>query len=605
MIRRFQSVCKAHFLEYSGYVITLEGLSASRGLVMGPVFCLADGEPAEIPRYEIHPGEVSLQWERLQSALERSRSELSLLMQDRTREQTEIIEAHVMMLNDPDFIPRIKSLLEEKLVNVETVLHEAVQENVNILRSTGDSYLAERAVDIEDAFDRVMRHLLRDPSPETGGPRGTGSTSRFVPPGTILVARNIMPSEAITLRDAGILGIVLEEGGATSHVAILARAWRIPAVMGVRGILDAVADGDEVILDGGDGLVIVAPPSDIAASYRARLTLEGAGRKDTDEDHLRLVREPSETSDGTPVTLRANIALSEEAVTAKEEGAAGIGLFRSEFLYLAQRDIPDEETQYRAYTAAVEAMDGSPVIIRTLDSGADKMLSEQKDQGEANPLLGWRAVRYCLDRRELFKEQLRALLRAGSHGDLRIMFPMISSVEELDAVLDVLEEAKMECKRAGVVYNSRIKTGIMIEIPAAAVCADLLAQKCDFMSIGTNDLVQYTLAVDRENARVAHLFDPFNPAVLRMILQTIQAGRNTRTEVSMCGEMAGDPAAVVLLLGMGLRSFSMAVPNIAPVKEMIRRVSLRDAVELAQTAMGLSAAREIRMLVEERIKSYV
>lgn len=605
MIRRFQSVCKAHFLRYSGYVITLEGLSASRGLVMGPVFCLADGEPAEIPRYAINPGDVPLQWERLQSALDRSRSELSLLMQDRSREQTGIIEAHVMMLNDPEFIPRIKTQLEEKLVNVETVLHDAVQENVDILRSTGDAYLAERAVDIEDAFDRVMRHLMSDTSQDAGARRGTGSVSRFIPPGTILVARNIMPSDAITLRDAGILGIILEEGGATSHVAILARAWRIPAVMGVRGILDAVADGDEVILDGSDGLVIVSPPSDITAAYRARLPLEGSGRKEVDEEHLRLVREPSETRDGTPVTLRANIALSEEALSAKEEGAAGIGLFRSEFLYLAQRDVPDEETQYRAYTAAVEAMNGAPVIIRTLDSGADKMLSEQKDQGERNPLLGWRAVRYCLDRRELFKEQLRALLRAGSHGDLRIMFPMISSVEELDAVLDVLEEAKMECKRAGVVYNSRIKTGIMIEIPAAAVCADLLAQKCDFMSIGTNDLVQYTLAVDRENARVAHLFDPFNPAVLRMILQTIQAGRNTRTEVSMCGEMAGDPASVVLLLGMGLRSFSMAVPNIAPVKEMVRRVSLRDAVELAETAMGLSAAREIRMLVEERIKSYV
>lgn len=605
MIRRFQSVCKAHFLQYSGHVITLEGLSASRGLVMGPVFCLADGEPAEIPRYSIDPGDVPLHWERLQSALDRSREELSLLMQDRSREQTGIIEAHVMMLNDPDFIPRIKKHLEEKLVNVETVLHEAVQENVDILRSTGDAYLAERAVDIEDAFDRVMRHLMSDVSPDGEERRGTGSVSRFIPPGTILVARNIMPSDAITLRDAGILGIILEEGGATSHVAILARAWRIPAVMGVRGILDAVADGDEVILDGSDGLVIISPPSDISAAYRARLPLEGSGRKETDEEHLRLVREPSETNDGTPVTLRANIALSEEAISAKEEGAAGIGLYRSEFLYLAQRDIPDEETQYRAYRAAVETMAGDPVIIRTLDSGADKMLSEQKDQGEPNPLLGWRAVRYCLDRRELFKEQLRALLRAGSHGDLRIMFPMISSVEELDAVLDVLEEAKMECERSGVVYNSRVKTGIMIEIPAAAVCADLLAQKCDFMSIGTNDLVQYTLAVDRENTRVAHLFDPFNPAVLRMILQTIQAGRDTRTEVSMCGEMAGDPAAVVLLLGMGLRNFSMAVPNIAPVKEMIRRVSLRDAVELAKTAMGLSAAREIRMLVEERIKSYV
>ena len=249
-------------------------------------------------------------------------------------------------------------------------------------------------------------------------------------------------------------------------------------------------------------------------------------------------------------------------------------------------------------------MDGAPVIIRTLDAGADKMVGEQSELAEKNPLLGWRAVRYCLDRRDLFKTQLRAMLRASNFGDLRIMFPMISNVEELDAVLDVLEESKAECVRDELKFSPALKVGIMVEIPAAAVCADLLAKKVDFMSIGTNDLTQYTMAVDRENPKVAHLFDWYNPAVLRLVKLTIEAGKKERVDVSMCGEMAGDPAAVFLLMGLGLRNFSMASSFIGPVKELVRKVSLADAIELSNAAMELSAAREIRKLVQERLKTY-
>jgi phosphotransferase system enzyme I (PtsI) len=304
------------------------------------------------------------------------------------------------------------------------------------------------------------------------------------------------------------------------------------------------------------------------------------------------------------MSLRANIALADEAVSAREEGAEGVGLFRSEFLFLGSEETPTEDNQYESYRAAVENMPGMPVVIRTLDSGGDKMIGEQSALAEKNPLLGWRAVRYCLDRRELFLTQLRALLRASAHGDLRIMFPMISSVEELDLVIDVLEEAKASLMKSGIPFNRQIKTGIMIEIPAAAVCADLLAQKSDFMSIGTNDLIQYTMAVDRENTKVAHLYDCYSPAVLRMIRMTIGAGIDAGIDVSMCGEMAGDPAAVFLLMGMGLRTFSMAPALVAPVKELIRKVTLADAIELAHAAMELSAAREIRKLVQERLKKY-
>jgi phosphotransferase system enzyme I (PtsI) len=365
-----------------------------------------------------------------------------------------------------------------------------------------------------------------------------------------------------------------------------------------------VSDGSLLILDAVDGLVVCEPTADVLSSYRSRSLADIRLQTESAVERSVLVQARAETTDGTLVTLRANIALAEEALSAREEGAEGVGLFRSEFLFLGTDEFPDEDTQFEAYRAAVVNMAGAPVIIRTLDAGGDKMLGEQMELAETNPLLGWRAVRYCLDRREMFKEQLRALLRASAFGDLAIMFPMISNVEELDAVFDVLEEAKTECIRDELLFNKHVKAGIMIEIPAAAVCADLLAQKADFLSIGTNDLIQYTMAVDRENPKVAHLYDCYNPAVLRLIRQTLEAGRNARTDVSMCGEMAGDPAAVFLLIGMGLRNFSMAPNLITQVKELIRKVSLADAVELAEAALELSAAREIRKLVQEKLKAY-
>ena len=577
----------------------IEGLSASRGIVIGPVFCLANDTPVSIPRYRITEKEAEVQWLHFESALEKSKKEILLLKDTRNKDQSEILEAHLMMLSDPEFIPQIKKSLFTELINIEAVLKDKIDETSGMLRTTGDSYLAERAVDIEDAFGRVLGHLLQN----TDGSKG-GTSSNFIPPGAILVARNIKPSDAFTLKDSGISGIILEEGGATSHVAILARAARIPAVMGVTGILDILSDGEEIILDATDGFVITEATNDLVSLYRSRQKTSLRLQAETAVEHSTLIHARSETADGTVIGLRANIAYAEEAIDALEEGAEGVGLFRSEFLFLGTAILPGEEVQFEAYRTTVENMNGLPVVIRTLDAGADKMIAEQIELGEKNPLLGWRAVRYCLDRREFFKIQLRALLRASYFGDLRIMFPMISGVDELDAVLDVLEEAKAECVQEGLPFNRNIKIGIMIEIPAAAVCADFLAKKVDFMSIGTNDLIQYTMAVDRENPKVAHLYDCYNPAVLRLIRQTIEAGLSAGTEVSMCGEMAGNPGSVFLLLGIGLRCFSMTPPLIAPVKELIRKISLSDAKELADAAFELSAAREIRKLIQGKLKTY-
>ncbi len=602
MIRRNASVCKADFLRYSDTVRKLEGLSASRGIAIGPAFRLREAPKANVTRRAISPEDAPGELRRFDAALEASRQDLLLLRDERNRDQSGILDAHLMMLSDPEFIPLVRKSIETRLFNAEAILSDSVGEAAGALRSTGDAYLAERAVDIEDAFGRVLGHLAK--SSDSTGSAGRAVSGIFVPPGSILIARNMKPSETLSLRDSGIAGIALEEGGSTSHVAILARSWGIPAVMGARGICGAVADGEEIVLDAIDGLVVLSPGPDVLSAYRSRASLSAAdesARRDRpfvpSPDHV-------ETADGVAVRLLANIALPEEAADAMDEGASGIGLFRSEFIFLASSSLPGEEDQFEAYRSAVERANGKPVVIRTLDSGADKAIGEQLDVFEKNPLLGWRAVRYCLDRRDFFRVQLRALLRASAFGDLRVLFPMISCVEELDATLEVLDEAKGELASEGVAYRDRLKVGIMIEIPAAAVCADLLAAKVDFFSIGTNDLVQYTMAVDRENPRVAHLFDYFNPAVLRLIDATLKAGARAHIGVSMCGEMAGEPAAVLLLLGMGLRDFSMAPSRIASVSELVGKVSVADAEELARAALALSAAREIRKLVQERLKNY-
>ncbi len=604
MIRRNVSVCKADFLRYSVTVRKLEGLSASRGIAIGPAFRLGEAPQATVPRRAISPEEAADELGRFDSALEAARQELLLLRDERNRDQSGILDAHLMMLSDPEFIPLVRKSLETRLLNAEAVLSDSVDEAAAVLRSAGDEYLAERAVDIEDAFGRVLGHLSRSSS--LSGATGVSRTvsNLFVPPGSILIARNMKPSETLSLRDSGIAGIALEEGGATSHVAILARSWGIPAVMGARGVLGAVEDGEEIVLDAIDGLVVLSPGPDLLSSYRTRASLSGKEGAAARERKPFRSSDRLETADGVTVRLHANIALPGETAEAMDEGAAGIGLFRSEFVFLSSADLPDEEAQFEAYRSALDLAEGCPVVIRTLDAGADKAIGEQLDVFEKNPLLGWRAIRYCLDRRDLFRTQLRALLRASAFGDLRVLFPMISCVEELDAALEVFEEAKAELSAEGIAFRDKLKVGVMVEIPAAAVCADLLAKKADFLSIGTNDLVQYTMAVDRENSRVAHLFDHFNPAVLRLVDATIKAGRRARVGVSMCGEMAGEPAAVLLLLGMGLRDFSMSPSRIESVRELVSKANAADAEELARAALSLSAAREIRKLVQERLKNY-
>lgn len=581
-------VCKADFLFYTvsmnSECKSLRGFPVSPGVVYGEVVAAKEESSAEIPRRNISEDQIEYEWKRFEEALNISKKEIAGLKEGGDKTQNEILDAQLLMLNDPEFLPLVKKELESKLVNIESALDSCICSATALLRSSGDEYLACRAADIEDAFGRVMRRLLdRCGRKECSGDSGGCGCSATLA-GKILAAGNISPSYAVSLKKAGVAAIVLEEGGPACHVAILARSWNIPAVVGVRGLCGTAGDfsGMRMLVDGRAGTVFINPPEKYAEDYIKTEREKAASSKKTG-------KLPSETSDGVPFSLLANIAVPGDCAGALSCGAAGVGLFRSEFLFLRDDSfsLPDEEEQFEAYSSAARAMDGRPVTIRTLDVGGDKSLSSQAALKEKNPLLGWRAIRFCLDEKEIFQTQLRAVLRASAFGDVRIMFPMVASVYELDKALSALEEAKASCRRDGFNFNENIMTGVMIEIPSVAVCADIMARRVSFMSVGSNDLIQYTMAADRENPKVSYLYNCFDPAVLRLIKNVIDAGGKHGTEVSLCGEMGGNPVSACLLFGMGLRKFSMSA---ALMEQVSAALSSCSSVKLEQTAEAVLRA---------------
>jgi phosphotransferase system enzyme I (PtsI) len=409
----------------------------------------------------------------------------------------------------------------------------------------------------------------------------------------ILVARDLLPSEVLTMNKNRVKGIVIETGGSTSHTAILARAFKIPAVMGLAVSVREIRNNDVLVVDGAQGEVLVNPGKENLDKYKtARTKL-----RKKESEFLKLKDLPAETLDGCRVSLKANIEVPEEAETALHYGAEGIGLYRSEFLFLSSAKALDEDYQTEAYRKVLEAMGDNPVTIRTIDVGGDKILPNYEAGDEMNPLLGWRAIRFSLAQPELFKTQLRAILRSSVHGKARIMFPLVSGLEELEQALGFLKKAKAECDKKGQAYNTNIETGTMIEVPAAAMIADILAEKSAFLSIGTNDLVQYSLAVDRGNERVNYLAQPSHPAVIRFIKMTIDAAHTRGIKAAMCGEMAGDPTYTALLLGLGLDEFSMTASSIPQVKKIIRELTMKDCRALAEEILrGNSSAKNTKLL---------
>ena len=565
------------------------GIAASPGIAIHHAFAhYADSIPT--PKYSIEEDDVKGEWERFGIALERAASEIHGIKKTLSpshTEQHQLLDAQLLMLHDPEMGDQIQLSLSETHRNVEWILSEYIERVVNMLESSGDEYLAERSLDILDVSRRITNHLLF---------RERLTLSR-IDKEVILVSPNLMPSETILLDPGKVRGIVLDAGGRTSHTAILARSFGIPAVLGLHDISRHIKPDDLIIVDGDRGIVIVSPDEETLLAYRGKLS--ELGRMETRLIGLRDL--PAETTDGWRISLMANIEMPEELEVVLSSNAEGIGLFRSEFLFMNPQDQPDEDCQYQAYVRVLEAMGEKPVTIRTLDVGGDKLLPSMEEGNEHNPLLGWRAIRFCLEEEELFRTQLRALLRASAHGNLRIMFPLISNASEVDASRAILEEEQRDLRASGTPMAENLPVGIMIEVPSAAVISDILARKCDFFSIGTNDLIQYTMAVDRGNDKIAPLYQPYHPAIWRLIKLTIDNAKAAGIPVGVCGEVASDPMAALLLLALGLDELSMGAFSIPAVKRIIRSVSTEQAATVLDEVMNLSTGEE----VEACLKSWM
>ncbi len=569
-------------------MIELAGISASPGIAIGKVFVHVDEAPV-IPRYRIDTRRLPDEMSRFRAAVEKATAEIHRLKEHATdidgAEQAAFLESHVLMLNDPEFALTIETKLHEQRTNVEWVLINARQEMVEKMNALDDEYLRERIADIQDVSRRILNHLLY---------REKTSLADLTEE-IVLVAHDLLPSDAIVMNKRMVKGIAMDAGGRTSHTAILARAFEIPAVLGLSEVTRLARMGDTIIVDGNRGHVIHEPD---AAATKRYLRVQREWRKH-EVKLMDLNDLPAETRDGKLITLNANIEIPDEVESIATHGADGIGLYRSEFLFLRPGNLPTEEEQYRAYSYVLENIGDKPVTIRTLDIGGDKVSPDLEALGEKNPILGWRAIRYCLSHVDIFKTQLRALLRASVHGALRIMFPMISGVEELERAYEVLDQVRSQLTAEGVPYARDIPVGIMIEVPSAAMTSDILATRADFFSIGTNDLIQYTIAVDRGNENIAYLYEPCHPAVLRLIQLVIRNAHDVGIPVGMCGEMAGDPNVTMILLGLGLDEFSMSAASIPEVKRIIRSVSLSEGEDVVGIAMEMKSYTEIDAYVRE------
>ena len=557
------------------------GISASPGIAIHHAFTFVP-ESLNIPSYSIEEEDIAKEWERFTDAVERAAEEIIKIkksLHESKKDQHQLLDAQLLMLKDPDMTDQIKSRLPETKKNVEWVLSEYINNMVNILETSGDDYLADRSVDILDVGRRITNHLL--------------FRERFalekIKSQVILVAHSLLPSEIILINPENVRGLAVDTGGRTSHTAIIARSFGIPAVLGLNNLSRNVRMNDLLVIDGENGIVIVNPDEDTLLEYKSRLI-----ELEKKEALLaELKNKPAETTDSRRVSLMANIEMPAEVSLVKDANAEGIGLFRSEFLHMNPDQPADEHMQFEAYRKVLEAMDGKPVTIRTLDVGGDKLLPEMVEDTEHNPLLGWRAIRFCLEEKEIFRTQLRALLKASSYGNLRIMFPLISNLDELEQALAMLEEEKSKLVSAGISVSENIPVGIMIEVPSAVMISDILARKADFFSIGTNDLIQYTMAVDRGNERIASLYRPYHPALWRMIKITVDNARAGGIPVSVCGEMAGDPASVVLFMALGIDELSMGAFSLPEIKRIIRSVSYRDASEALNKVLNMSSGTEV------------
>jgi len=535
--------------------VVVKGIPVSEGIGLGRAVVIKESEYA-VRKVKIEDTEAELR--RFLDSIEKAKEQIKKIKaatyESLGEKNAMIFDAHLLILDDPEFVNMVKGKIEEG-INAEFAIDESARFFENVLWSLEDEYMRERANDIKDVALRLIRILNREEQIDL----------KDLPEGSVLIAHDLTPSQTAQINKQNVRGFVTEKGGKTSHTAIIARTYEIPAVVGLEDIINKVKDGDFLIVDGYEGFVYVNPEEYLIKEYEKKLVEENR-RKEELKSFLYV---ESKTQDEKRIKLFANIAHIEEIDAALKNGAEGIGLFRTEFLFMDRSQPPSEDEQFEVYKSVLEKMEGKPVIIRTLDVGGDKNISYLNIDKEENPFLGYRAIRLCLGNKELFKTQLRALLRASIYGNLKIMFPMITSSDEVYKAKLVIQEAKEELKKENISYSQNIEIGIMIETPSAAVISDILAKEVDFFSIGTNDLIQYTLAIDRTNDKVSYLYNPLHPAVLRLIKMTVENAHKNGIEVGVCGEIASNQEFVPILIGLGVDELSVNPSKILNVKKKI------------------------------------
>ncbi len=565
----------------------LKGIAASSGITIAKAYKL------ETPEIIIECRQCNPQQEieKFNKAVEKSKKDIAVIKEKATGklsdEDLQIFDAHLMVCEDPALCDGVIQMIESDQVNAEYALDSVAGNFISIFESLEDAYMRERAADIKDVTRRIKYHIL-----------GVNIADlSLIDEEVIIVAHDLTPSDTAQLNKQYTKGFATEIGGRTSHSAIMARSLEIPAVVGVANIMSTINHGDMLILDALKGKVFINPDEETIARYRVE-----AKKYEEEVAALKEYKDKETvTIDGHHVELAANIGTPEDVVAVLENGGEGVGLYRTEFLYMGAKDWPNEEEQYEAYKKVLEAMGGRPVVVRTLDIGGDKHLDYYEFPEEMNPFLGYRAVRLCLDQKDIFRTQLRALLRASAYGKLRIMFPMIATINEFKEAKQVYEEERAKLVAEGVVIGDDIQVGMMVEIPAAAILADKFAEIADFFSIGTNDMIQYSMAADRMSEKVSYLYQPFNPSLLRLIKMTIDGAHAHGKWCGMCGEMAGEPDAIPVLLGLGLDEFSMSATSILRARKIVNSLSHKEMKDLATKALEFETEEEVLELIRSTV----
>ena len=570
-------------------MLQVKGIAASQGISFAKAYVFV--EP-DLTVKEVKIEDVAAEIKRFEDAIEASKKELTIIKENALAslgaDKAAVFEAHLLILDDPEFMGTVKTDIESKVINAEYAFKETSDMFISMFEAMDNEYMKERAADIRDVSKRILAHLLGVDLPNPS----------LIDEEVIVIAEDLTPSDTAQLNKKYVKGFATNIGGRTSHSAIMARSLEIPAVVGTSSITEDVKNGDILILDGLDGVVLVNPDEATTAEYKEKHAKFEAQKA----EWAKLVTEKSVTKDGHEVILAANIGTPADLEGVKNNGGEAVGLYRTEFLYMGRDQLPTEDEQFEAYKAVLEGMGDKPVVVRTLDIGGDKELPYLDLPKEMNPFLGFRAIRLCLEEKDLFRTQLRALLRASVYGKLCVMFPMIATVQEFRAAKALFLEEKEKLVAEGVAVSNDIELGIMVEIPSTAVIADIFAKEVDFFSIGTNDLIQYTMAADRMSEKVSYLYQPYNPAILRLVKNVIEASHKEGKWTGMCGEMAGDSLAIPLLLGMGLDEFSMSATSILQARSQIKNLTLAKMKELVEKAVMCATTEEVLALIEEYTK---